>query len=302
MAHLMSMTGFGRGQSGGMIGKATVEVKSVNHRSLKSSYRMPPGYGSLESDLRPIIEQGLERGSVDVFIQIIPASSVPKILPPTDLIDIDRLAAYAQAAKTAAVELHLTQPESITPFLTMPGVVKELTVEPDLDAWRPILVEAGSKARKQLNDQRQKEGAALLTFFRSALKSMEAALKQVKDRAPLRLTDYHTQVRARVQMLLEQAAPGVTLNKDALEREVAMMADRMAIDEEVTRLTHHIKNFGKSLTDGGPAGKSLEFIAQEMLREANTIGSKSLDSALTDLVLQLKTDIEKIKEQVANIE
>ncbi|MGH7145631.1 MAG: YicC/YloC family endoribonuclease [Planctomycetota bacterium] len=302
MAQIMSMTGFGRGASSGLIGHATIEIKSVNHRSLKSSYRIPTGWGSLEADLRPIIETGLERGSVDVLVQIVSGPSVARLLPPTDLIDLGRLTAYVQACKLAAVETGLAEPDTLAPFLELPGVVREPALDPDLEAWRPIVLEAGQKARKSLNEQRRKEGSSLATFFREVLKRMDAILKEIRERAPLRLAEYLEQYRKRVQALMEQAAPGMTLNRDVLERETVLAADRMTIDEEITRLAHHIKNFGKVLTSGGATGKSLEFIGQEMLREANTIGSKSLDPAMTDLVVQMKSEVEKLKEQSANVE
>lgn len=302
MAHLLSMTGFGRGAASSDLGQASVEIKAVNHRSLKSSYRFPTGWASLEPVLRPIVESGLERGSLEVFVQIAPVSTLPASLPVDNLLDRARLSAYIEAARHAAAAAGLAAPDSITPFLAMPGVIREIALEPDIAAWQPLVLEAGRQAQTALTAQRRKEGAALATFFKSVLRSMSAALKKIAARAPDRLNEYLEQYRKRIQLLLAQHAPNASLNREVIERETVLAADRLTIDEEITRLNHHIQHFGKEIATGGPTGKSLEFIAQEMLREANTIGSKSSDSALTDLVVQMKSEIEKLKEQAANIE
>lgn len=289
-----SMTGFGRNEKKTKLGLISVEIASVNNRFLEFSIRMPRMLYALETSVRQLVGEKVNRGKFSILINI----------EPTD----DAAAKYPINA--AAAKAYYTQLEKIRTRLKIGHevTVNDLVVLPDLaspekddlsseDAWK-LMEPVVERALAELIAMRKKEGAALTRDMRKRLKSMTDHVKQIEKVAPRHVREYRDKLRARVDELLD------TPRRDSLrlEEEVAYLAERTDITEECIRLKSHIKQYRETLGRDEPNGKRLNFILQEMNREVNTIGSKSADLDISATVITLKEEVEKLREQVQNVE
>lgn len=293
------MTGFGRGSASvndsGVTSQVTVEVKSVNNRFLKVATRLPDLLSEMESEIESQVRGKLSRGSVYCLVQLEHPGADGRFQLNTDLLREwhPRLAELARDLKTEA--------PSLASMLAMDGVVNELRDSGEAtDALKAAVLKALGDALAGLLDMRLREGAALRADLDMRVKKVAALAKQVESRAPQVVQEYRDKLKARIEKLL--ADSGVAVDDAALAREVAHFSDRCDITEETTRLEHHCVQFLKIIGGEGDVGRRLDFIAQEMLRETNTIGSKANDAQLASTVVEMKSEIERVKEQVQNLE
>lgn len=295
---LRSMTGFGRGEAAAPGGRVVVEARSVNHRFCEVAFRMPPRYAVLEARLRKLVTDQVARGRVDVTLS--PAADDAASRGPV----IDWAAAEALRARLEELRLRLGLPGEVDLALlaAQRGVfaAEEPAGEP---VWEPV-AEAARAALDALLAMRVEEGAALEADFRARLARMAALVEEVATRAPAVPAEYRERLAARIRALLggEGGVGRTVLDPGRLEQEVALMADRADVTEEVTRLRSHLGQIGGLLGAAEPVGRKLEFLFQEVHREVNTIGSKSADLSITRAVLELKAELERLREQVANVE
>jgi len=290
-----SMTGFGAGSAAGGGVRVEVEARSVNARSLKVGFRAPPGLAAHEADLEALVRRSMARGSVTLTVRIERTDPGESIRVRREVVE-GAVRALAPLRKRGLVTGSLSM--DAVPLL--PGAIESKSDAPLRPAeWRAVK-RAAEKALAALDAMRAREAAHLVREFRRVLARMGRSLEALRRRAPAVAAEQRDRLRARVDALLRDA--GVKLDDAALAREVALLADRCDVSEELARLDAHVREFGGYLARDGEIGRTLDFLAQEMLREANTIGSKSADVAVTRAVIALKSDIDRLKEQVANLE
>jgi len=289
------MTGFGRATTAHALGAVTVEVKSVNNRFLKVSMRLPDAFAEIEAELETQIRNGLARGSVYANI------SFDRGRPDVSYsLNEDLLKDWLPKLKTLAKQAGSREPE-LADLLGMEGAVLQQAEPIQLDESLAAAVkDALANALKGLREMRAREGESLARDMDARVKNVAQLAKRVETRAPQVVQEYKVKLRARLDKLL--ADSGVAADDAAIVREVAFFADRCDITEETTRLEHHCAQFLKGMAAQGEVGRKLDFVAQEMLRETNTIGSKANDAELASIVVEMKSEIEKIKEQVQNLE
>ena len=291
---LYSMTGYGRGAVERDGRRLTVELKSVNHRFLDIAFRMPRSLGFLEDALRRRIGEKLSRGHVDVFLTYLNTRSDAR----TVQVDTALLGAYARAYDEAAGTTDAKDDRTLSKLLTMPDVLLVTEAEEDQDAVTALALEALDEAIARLSEMRLREGGALRGDIAGRIDALEGMTMKIEARYPDTVTEYRARLKARVEELLGDTP----VDEARLLQEVAIMADRSAIDEETVRLHSHFNQVRAFLQAAEPVGRKLDFIVQELNREFNTISSKSQDVAITDLVIAAKAEIEKIREQVQNVE
>lgn len=294
---MKSMTGFGRGQAEKEGHLFTVEIKTVNHRYHECSVRMSTEMGELEGRVRKLLKERFERGKVDVSIQHLDHSGRQGDV----WINESRMSGYVEGLREAGAKFGLKDDLTLSRFLNMPDVVVPQKPEQDTDALWECLEEALTEAADKVDDMRLREGAALKKDFEGKLSELEEQVKEIEQRAPLVVENYRTKLYERMRQYLDPAKIP-TLDEERLETEVALFADRCCIDEEITRLKSHIRQYRQMLEETGPVGRAMDFLTQELNRETNTIASKSNDGEITRHALAMKNIVEKIREQVQNVE
>ena len=290
---MRSMTGCGRSQQREGAWEVTVELKAVNHRFLDIACRLPRSLSFLEETVRKALSARLRRGHVDVFVTVARTDASDRQVQ----VDEALAAAYRDAAERLAEVLGRAQRLDLAQLMAMEGVVTVTESDMDEEAVSAACRRAMDEAIDQLCAMRAREGDSLRADLTVHLDAAAALREQILLRAPGVVEDY----RARLQQRLAQlGADGVEPQRVA--QEVAIMADRCAIDEELSRLESHIGQLRAYLDTKGEIGKKLDFLIQEMNREANTIGSKASDAQIAQQVVDLKSEIEKLREQVQNVE
>ena len=291
---LKSMTGFGRCEA--VIGdrKATVEIKSVNHRYCDITVKIPKKLGALESPIRSLIGEYIQRGKVDVFVTYEDNTAGAEMVR----YDSALAAEYMKAFRQMQEEFGLAQDIHVSTLSRCPEV---LTLEDraiDEEALWEVIKKAVTGAAQAISQTREKEGENLKTDLISKLDQMMARVLQIEERAPEIIKEYREKLMARVRDMLADT----NVDEARIAMETTIYADKLSVDEEIVRLKSHISTMKQELEKGGPVGRKLDFIAQEMNREANTILSKSGDLITSDIAIELKTNIEKVREQIQNIE
>ena len=293
---IRSMTGFAqvKGQNGPTA--YTLSLKSVNHRFLDLHLRMPPNSNSLESKLRQIFKQRLHRGHIEMSLTIERASS--------GSLGVNRelVAAYVNAFRQSATEFGLTGEPDLNAVFRLNGVLNdggELPADPEFE---PEICRALDQAIENLNAMRATEGEGMADELRARMKALDTLVAEVEQLRSLVLHAYVNKVQSRIQELI-----GAQADPDRILQEAAMLAERSDIQEEVVRMQSHVRHFIALLDAGGEVGKKLDFLLQEMSREANTMLSKISGVAgealkMTELGLAMKAEIEKSREQIQNLE
>ncbi len=296
----LGMTGFGRatveyGQGGDLGGSVTAEVKSVNNRFLKASYRLPDLLSDFEPELDTLVRGQLSRGSIYLAIDLRrPGHEAAWRLNPAIVEE------YFQQLSALAKKVH-APPPTISDAARLDGAVESVEMSSHATPEQQSAVrKACEGALKALLDMRAKEGAALAQDLSTRVKRVAKLTSTVESRAPAVVQEFRDKLKTRIDTLLKGS--GVSLEPAALVREVAFFADRCDVTEETTRLNHHCTQFLQVIAGDGAVGRRLDFIAQEMLRECNTIGSKANDAELITHVVEMKSEVERIKEQVQNLE
>ena len=289
-----SMTGYGKGVVSRDGRELTVELKSVNHRFLDVSMRLPRVLSCIEDSLRSTIAARLSRGHVDVFVNYRNTRTDAK----TVRVDETLLSAYVRAARSANEALALRDDLTLSNVLRLPDVTEIVPADEDADALIALAKDAANLALDGLIAMRIAEGERLKSALSLGVDAMDAYREEILARAPFVAEEYRKKLNERIESVLSDTE----IDRARLATEVALFADRCCIDEELVRLKSHIAQFRTYLLASEPVGRNMDFIVQEMNRECNTIGSKANDAALTKSVLSCKAEIEKLREQIQNVE
>jgi uncharacterized protein (TIGR00255 family) len=291
-----SMTGYGESQGEINDVTYTVEIKAVNNRYFKTSIRLPEMAAFLEEDIDKLLRENLSRGTVTYVLRL-------KDVSANVLFDIDETALRAIMEKLGRVvsSAGVKCPIDVGGLLNLPGIVQPvLPDEETAEELRNMVLSITQEAIDQLKQMRAAEGAALAADLDSHCDAIKQGLGRIRARSKTVLQEYQRKLKKRVDGLLVDAK--LELDEETLAREVAVLAERSDVSEEIARLESHLEQFAESCRANTQAGRKLDFISQEMLREANTIASKSSDSEVTRCVVDIKCWIDRIKEQVQNIE
>ncbi|HIT80126.1 MAG TPA: YicC family protein [Candidatus Faecivivens stercorigallinarum] len=291
---LRSMTGYGRGHQ--VIGNydITVEVKSVNHRYFEFSSRIPKAYQFLEEKIKTAVQNGCSRGKVEasVSIQLIGGGENEVTL------NVDITRGYLAALRSSAGELDLLDDLRLSDLVQFPDIftVRKRELDPE-EVWEAVRGVA-EEAVNSFVRMREREGRQLKEDLVGRLENIAGTLSFIEERAPVLKEEYYNRLYQKITELLADK----NIDETRLVTEAAIFADRVAIDEETVRLRSHLKQFAELLETDQPVGRKLDFLVQEMNRETNTIGSKCQDVDITRRVVDIKSEIEKIREQIQNLE
>jgi len=287
---IRSMTGFARRESQGSFGTLVCELRTVNHRYLEISLRLPEELKALDNDVRQAIGAALRRGKVDANVYLKASNGTQRNL------EIDTTLLDAVLARLEQVRGRMSASAPISPveLLRWPGVVRE--AEADAAPLMAAATELVREALKELNDTRAREGQRIRELLSTRCNAMRALVVAVKARLP----EVSQRLRDRIVERISQL--GVTPDKDRLEQELVMYAHKMDVDEELDRLNGHLEEVVSVLDSSEPAGRRLDFLMQELNREANTLSSKSQDVETTRAAVDMKVSIEQMREQVQNVE
>ena len=291
---IRSMTGFGRGEASGEAGRIVVEMKAVNHRFSEVVFRMPRQFASLEEPARKQIQSRVSRGRVDVFISYDATASAKGVK-----VDKELAIAYYNALIELGGEIGSKTELSLDTLAKLPDVLKVEDSEVTAEQLWPIFEAALVPAVENLLAMREREGAALATELLTRIDKLQQLRDTVAQRAPQVVEEYRTRLTKRLEELLGAANP---VDPQRLAQEVAMFADRSDVAEELQRFGSHLDQFRENIAGDEAVGRKLDFLVQEIGREINTIGSKANDAAITVQVVEAKSELEKIREQVQNIE
>ena len=289
-----SMTGYGKFVVTEQDRQVTVEMKSVNNRYLEINCRIPKALSAVEDAVKRTVKKYLRRGSVDVFFSYENNSAQGKKLAVDEVL----ASAYVDAAKRLALEYDIENSFTVTDLLRTNDVVKIDAEDDDEGLLKELVEKCAEGAVKELNRMRGVEGATIRDDLNKLIGNIDSALTKAEKRAPMVVEDYSVRLRARIEELLN----GVPTDEARLMNEVAFFADKADVNEEISRLHSHIAQFRAALDSSDPQGRNHDFLSQEIGREINTMGSKSNDTELTNLVIYMKNELEKIKEQIRNVE
>lgn len=290
---MRSMTGYGRCQLERDGREMTVELKSVNHRFLDISYRLPRPLSFLDDAVRKGIGARVARGHVDVFISYVNHRQDAREVR----VDTALASAYQRALGELGGVLGREKDIALADYARLPDVLTVQEREEDQQAVRSLFEDALSGSLDALVAMREDEGASMRLDILEKVSHIEAIRAQIAQRAPLVVSDYRDRLHQRIAALTDGE-----IDEARLITEVAIFADRAAIDEELVRLLSHTGQIRSTADIAEPAGRKLDFLVQELNREVNTIGSKASDTAIAQLVVEAKGEIEKLREQVQNVE
>jgi len=286
------MTGFGAAE--GTVGSArvTVELRSVNHRFFNATIKLPAELSRWEGEVREALRKRLSRGHITLSARVDRGVAGPP------LIDEERFGAYVGLLRSLKDRFGLAGDVDVATVLRMPDVMSSVSEGSEGEA--SAFLQLVDDAAVSLADSRRQEGERLGTYLIERLTIVEDALSRIGERAPQRLLEQ----RAKARESIRQLANGVQVDEQRLAMEIAIQADRLDVQEELSRFGSHLTAFRRSVSDGAdePVGKRLGFLLQEMLREANTTGSKAYDSSILADVVTVKEELERIREQVENLE
>lgn len=291
---IKSMTGFGQGEAKNQHYGVHVELKSVNHRYLDLFIRLPKQYNQFEEPLRSAIQGRIARGRVEVMINVEEFGEQERIVGINEAL----LQGYLQALDTVRAVIGSTEQITLTQVLALPDLVEIQEPELDWDSLQVVFLEATQLALDNLENMRKVEGQRLKEDLLAKTAVVESLVDQVSEIAPQVVEDYRKRLQERLGDLLD----GTNITEERFLGEVAIFADRCSIDEELVRLSSHIQQLKGSLHSDQAVGRKLDFLIQEMNREVNTIGSKANNLRIASLVVEMKSELEKIREQVQNIE
>ncbi len=294
---IRSMTGYGEAERDTPAGRLRLEVKTVNHRFFNASIKTPSGFDPYEKAISDALKGQLGRGHISATLSIDRASAEVDSLPQ---IDLERARGY----HAALVELRDALDLPGAPDLAMLTRFGDIFRAPEIDRTAGVepdeIVDLADQAATACRRMREAEGLRLADDLTERLDAIVTQLDRVESRAPERLTAHRDRLRASVRELTEQ----VEVDEDRLAREIAYLAERWDINEEVVRFRSHLELFRETISADGsePVGKRLGFLVQEMHREANTVGSKANDADIAQAVVAMKEEIERLREQVENVE
>jgi len=291
---IKSMTGYGKGDETSEQGGFTVEIRSVNHRYGEISVRLPRAFLSQENEIKRLVSATLKRGKIDVSVQwdeAAGADSLPQL-------NQELAKGYYDVFSRLSRDLGMLDEVPLGLILSQKGVLRDSGQTIDETGLLPQLIAAVRAALGAIEAMRIREGEALAEDLLARRKQIAEWVGQIRERTPVMVAEYRQKLSARLEQLLGD----VELDPARLAQEVAVLADRCDITEELVRLASHFAQFDEALRLKEPVGRKLDFLMQEMNREVNTIGSKGSDAAIASLVIQVKAEMEKMREQVQNVE
>ncbi len=288
---VVSMTGYGKSIVRTDTYRIIVEMKSVNQRFLETSMRMPRRMAAYEDKIKKIIQETVKRGRVEVTVTIEgDVLQESRVVVHQDLIE-----QYIQTAQQLKKEFSLQDDLQVKDILLIPNVIEQVEVEKEEPQLVQDLLKAVKEASCKLHEMRQQEGERLSIDIVNHLRKMEESISIVKKQAPKVIERYKERLQSKLAEIND-------IDEKRFITEIAIMADRSDINEELIRLESHIQQFYETLKSGESIGRKMEFILQELHREVNTIGSKGNDILIANYVVEMKNNIEKIREQVQNVE
>lgn len=294
MGKLLSMTGYGSAKGSVEGQEITVELKSVNNRYLDCSVRLPRNFLFAEDTVKQAVSAGVSRGKVDVFVSAQASQDSGTVVS----VNEELARGYRDAVACIAETLGLEGGLNAFSLARFPDVLTVERRELDKDKAAAALSEITAKAVEEFNAMREREGERLRRDMLGKLETIEGLVSVVEERSPQTVKEYRERLEARLRDILADRS----LDEQRVITEAAIFADRTAVDEETVRLRSHIAQFRTMLEEGSPIGRKMDFLVQEFNRESNTIGSKCSDASLAKVVVDLKSEIEKIREQLQNVE
>jgi len=292
---LMSMTGYGRAEAVGQDYAVEAEIRSVNGRFFKSHYKLPTQLSRFEAEIEKLLKKSFTRGTVDLYVKFTRTSN-----PGGYTFNTSAAKGYCRQLEKLKKEFNLEDEITLELLSTLPGVLESEESTDESEKLWPLLRRAIDDAAENVRVMREKEGAELRKDFATHLDTIDGLLAAVRERLPQSLEEYKVRLKERVRQLLE--GTDVKLNDQDLTREIVLYIERSDIAEELSRMASHLNQFRDIMSSGGAVGRQLEFLGQEMHREANTMGAKVNDSKLSTIVTSMKTTVDKVREQVLNIE
>lgn len=291
---IKSMTGYGRGEKLYDEYKITVEIKSVNNRYLDYNIRLYKQYSFVEDAVREMLGSRISRGKVDVYIQYDSADGDDKLITLNESV----ASGYFSALKELSQKFGVKDDVTASALAGFPDVFNVERAEQDKDKIIADTKEVLALALDDITSNRAREGARLCEFFNESIDTVRDIVKIIARRSPLTVDEHRNKIKERIEELLN----GVDYDESRLLTEVAIFSDKVNITEELVRFESHLKEFSSLLKSDIPVGRKLDFTIQELNREANTMGSKCNDFEIAKAVVDLKSEIEKLREQVQNIE
>lgn len=291
---IRSMTGYGsaKGSVDGL--EITVELKSVNNRYLDTSVRLPRSFLFAEEAVKAAVQRHISRGKVDVFVSVDSSEAGDVTVKVNEAL----LKSYVDALKHIAEEYSLQDDVTATNLGRFPDVLSVEKKEMDADAISACIAEVAERALSDFDQMREREGEKLRDDVLSRLGTIEGFVAKVEEESPKTVAEY----RARLEAKMAEVLNGAGIDENRILAEAAIFADHIAVDEETVRLRSHMAQLRTMMNGGSPVGRKTDFLIQEFNREANTIGSKCQNSEIAHVVVDLKSEIEKIREQIQNIE
>jgi uncharacterized protein (TIGR00255 family) len=292
---IKSMTGYGRGENTAGGKRYLVEIKTVNNRYRDVIVRTPKSLQGIEDDVRTLVSEKIKRGRVEASLQMIREGEETEY----DLeLNIPLVRSYLRIFRQLSEDFALNEKVTVDDLCQMKDVILFKTEEVDLDQVRSGFREAVAVALASCDLMRSKEGEAIEQDFIKRLRLIEDTIQEIKERSPSVVQEYQKKLRQRIEQMLQ----GVEMDEGRLAQEVALFADRSDITEEVVRARSHLDQFRVIMSQDDAVGRKLEFLLQELHREINTISAKSSDSFISAKTVELKAELEKLREQVQNVE
>jgi uncharacterized protein (TIGR00255 family) len=291
---IKSMTGYGKAESSYATGRITVELRCVNHRYGEVTVKLPRALMQFENDIKKRVAERLSRGKIDVFIQVEGAVSLGV---PSANLPLAR--GYYKAFGSIKEALGLEDQVTLALIAAQRDVITVAAeTEAALEEIPQELVAAVDEALRRVDEMRLFEGESLMADFQKRREVLSTLIGRVAERSPLVVAEYAARLKERIAQLCGDSG----LPEERVALEVALLADKCDITEELVRLESHLRQFDETLTRNEPVGRKLDFLLQEINREVNTVGSKANDAVIASNVVELKAELEKIREQVQNIE
>lgn len=290
----LSMTGYGRGIKSTSAYSITIDIKSINHRYLEMYLKLPRSYSFLDDKLRRIITTKLSRGKIEI------TATIEKFINEEVTVKLNRplLISYFKAIGELNTDFNVNGGPDLSTILNLPDVMQIVQPSEDQEQLEALAEEVLGEAIENLIKMRRLEGGSLAQNLQEKLDVLDKFRVQLTELSSKAVTEYHARLIRRIQELTE----GIDIDPNRLAVEVALFADKSDITEELVRIESHLKQIYKTLELNEPIGRKLDFIVQELNREINTIGSKGNDLQISQIVIQFKSELEKIREQIQNIE
>jgi len=292
---ISSMTGYGRGEAKDESRSFLVEIKSVNHRYNDIIIRMPKKLSSFEEKIRKIIKDSVKRGRIEVYITLEESKDEEIIIKP----NLNIIEQYFNSLKEIKEKLQIEDEISLYHLTRFPDTFTIENKEEEEDIIWEFLSSALNEALESLISMRKAEGLKLTEDIRNRSMKIQKIVKEIESRTPIIVKEYRTKLFERIKELTEDT---IEIDEERIALEVSIYADKSNIAEEIVRLFSHLDQLNNITGESGAVGRKLDFLIQEMNREINTIGSKSSDINISSMVIEIKSELEKIREQVQNIE